>query len=135
MLSTSLALGVCPFMVMLLRTTSAKETIYAHTYGLFGCSHSTENFQNNGIYAGVATINRAPTLLVMQAGLTRFSYCLFAVSGCRNTTTNRQQEGFLRFGTHVPPNLHYKTTSILPAHEPEYYVSLVGVSLGARRLG
>ncbi|XP_062198315.1 aspartyl protease family protein 2-like [Phragmites australis] len=97
----------------------------------FGCSHSTENFHSKGIYAGVVAIGRAPTSFVMQVaarGLTHFSYCLFG-------ETNRQ--GFLRFGTNVPRNPWYRTTRILPAldaHESAYYVSLVGVSLGTRRL-
>ncbi|RLN00267.1 hypothetical protein C2845_PM06G28200 [Panicum miliaceum] len=103
----------------------------------FGCSHSTRRFDNNaGKYAGVFTIGRMPTSLAMQLaahhrGLARFSYCL--VGG----GTNRQ--GFLRFGADVPhhPKGHMTTTRILPAlhaGESEYYVGLVGVSLGARRL-
>ncbi|XP_062200563.1 aspartic proteinase nepenthesin-1-like [Phragmites australis] len=105
-----------------------------HRDFLFGCSHSTEHFQSEGVYAGVASVGRTPTSLAMQAaarGLTQFSYCLFGGS----SKTKRQ--GFLRFGTDVPRNPRYRTTRILPAldaHESMYYVSLVGISLGSRRL-
>ncbi|KAG2620621.1 hypothetical protein PVAP13_3NG194900 [Panicum virgatum] len=91
----------------------------------FGCSHSTRRFENGGKYAGVFTLE------AHHRGLAQFSYCL--VGG----ETSRQ--GFLRFGADVPhrPAGHMTTTRILPAlhtDEPEYYVGLVGVSLGARRL-
>ncbi|KAK3124296.1 hypothetical protein QOZ80_7BG0584600 [Eleusine coracana subsp. coracana] len=100
---------------------------------LFGCSHSTHNFDSEGKYAGVISLGRNPTSLVMQAaahGRTQFSYCLF-----EGGKTNRQ--GFLRFGTDIPHSLHYRTTSILPAfdaHESGYYLNLIGVSLGGRKL-
>nr|CAB3486793.1 unnamed protein product [Digitaria exilis] len=57
-----------------------------------------------------------------------FSYCL---------TKGTSRHGFLRFGTDVPHNLRYQATRILPAldaSEAAYYVDLVGVSLGERRL-
>ncbi|RCV20842.1 hypothetical protein SETIT_4G090300v2 [Setaria italica] len=94
----------------------------------FGCAHKAHHFQNDGVFAGV--IGAA----AVARGLTRFSYCLF-----HGGETNRQ--GFLRFGTDVPRNPRYRTTEILPAaaldaaHDSSgHYVSLVGVSLGARRL-
>ncbi|KAL6850240.1 hypothetical protein ACP4OV_020867 [Aristida adscensionis] len=100
----------------------------------FGCSHSTVHFQSQGVYAGIISVGRAPTSLVMQLaahGLTHFSYCL---SG--GIEANRQ--GFLRFGSDVPLNhQHYRSTRILQslhAFESEYFVSLVGLSLGAQRL-
>ncbi|KAK3124306.1 hypothetical protein QOZ80_7BG0584720 [Eleusine coracana subsp. coracana] len=100
---------------------------------LFGCSYSTMFFNNMGIYAGVISLGRSSPSLVTQAaahGLTKFSYCLFG-----GTKMNRQ--GFLRFGTDVPHNPNYRTTKILPAlnaHESEYYLSLIGVSLGGHTL-
>nr|CAB3486792.1 unnamed protein product [Digitaria exilis] len=49
-----------------------------------------------------------------------------------------KQTGFLRFGADVPHNPRYQTTRILPVLDindsAAYYVGLVGVSLGARRL-
>ncbi|KAF8697136.1 hypothetical protein HU200_036130 [Digitaria exilis] len=74
---------------------------------------------------------KAPASLTMQLvarGMTRFSYCL---------TRGISRQGFLRFGADVPRNSRYKTTRILPAldaSEADYYVDLVGVSLGERRL-
>ncbi|TVU51801.1 hypothetical protein EJB05_03245, partial [Eragrostis curvula] len=103
---------------------------------IFGCSHYAKNFFNERVYAGIVHLGRAPTSLVMQVadhGLTRFSYCLYAVYG--GSKTNRQ--GFLHFGTNVPHNPHLKTTKILPtlnAHESEYYLSVTGISLGKSKL-
>ncbi|CAL5032617.1 unnamed protein product [Urochloa decumbens] len=103
---------------------------------VLGCSHSTEHFQSHGQYAGVATVSRAPTSLASQLakrGMARFSYCLAGAGGGR-------RQGFLRFGADVPHNPRYLTTSILPAatglgdDTAAYYVGLVGVSLGAKRL-
>nr|CAB3470027.1 unnamed protein product [Digitaria exilis] len=91
----------------------------------FGCAHKAIHFQNINRFAGVIGVAN------LARGLTRFSYCLFA----GGEATRR---GFLRFGTDVPPNLHYMSTRILPvhgAHVSGHYVSLVGVSVGARRLG
>ncbi|OEL31918.1 hypothetical protein BAE44_0007063, partial [Dichanthelium oligosanthes] len=92
----------------------------------FGCANEAHHFQNDRVFAGVIGAQ------AVGRGLTRFSYCLFHGGG----ETNRQ--GFLRFGTDVPRNPRYRTTKILPAldaHELSgHYVSLVGVSLGARRL-
>ncbi|CAM0146030.1 unnamed protein product [Urochloa decumbens] len=81
----------------------------------FGCAHSTWRFDSGGA-SGVLAMGRAPASLVSQAaarGLTSFSYCL-----SRETKTRHQ--GFLRFGD--------------GAHDSAYYVSLVGVSVGERRL-
>ncbi|TVU20829.1 hypothetical protein EJB05_30426, partial [Eragrostis curvula] len=100
---------------------------------LFGCSLVTNNFQSEDMYAGIAGIGLVPTSLVMQAaahGLTQFSYCLFVGS-------ETKRKGFLRFGTDVPHNLSYRTTKLMPtldAHESEYYVNLVGISLGTQKL-
>ncbi|CAL5051884.1 unnamed protein product [Urochloa decumbens] len=95
----------------------------------FGCAHEAHNFQNDGQFAGI--IGAA----VLGHGLTTFSYCLFHGGGDGETSRRR---GFLRFGTDVPRNPRYRTTRILPALEGHevlgHYVSLVGVSLGARRL-
>jgi aspartyl protease family protein len=106
-----------------------------HPSFLIGCSHYTENFDNQNRYAGVFSTSRAPTSLVMQVaastGVTRFSYCLFR----SKRTSNRQ--GFLRFGTDIPSNPDYLTTKILPAlndHEFEYHISLIGISLGTLKL-
>lgn len=96
---------------------------------ILGCAHSTKNFESENKYAGVISISRAPTSLVAH-GVTQFSYCLFGSS-------KRNRQGFLRFGTDIPHNPHYRTTRILQAlddHEFEYYVNLVGVSLGTRKL-
>ncbi|KAF8697135.1 hypothetical protein HU200_036129 [Digitaria exilis] len=98
---------------------------------ILGCAHSTENFQNRGKYAGVAALSQSPASLTMQLaawGMPRFSYCL---------TKGTSRRGFLRFGTDVPHNSRYQATRILPAldaSEAAYYVDLVGVSLGERRL-
>ncbi|KAF8715964.1 hypothetical protein HU200_026930 [Digitaria exilis] len=87
------------------------------------------NFQSGGVFAGVATVSKAPASLTMQLvarGMTRFSYCL---------TRGMSRQGFLRFGADVPRNSRYQTTRILPvleAGEAAYYVDLVGVSLGDR---
>ncbi|TVU22977.1 hypothetical protein EJB05_32701, partial [Eragrostis curvula] len=100
---------------------------------LFGCSHSTENFESEGRYAGVLAMGRMEGSTVMQAahrGLTQFSYCL-----CGGSNTKRR--GLLSFGTDIPHNPKSRTTRILPAlhtHESEYYVSLVGISLGKHKL-
>ncbi|CAL5034647.1 unnamed protein product [Urochloa decumbens] len=104
---------------------------------VLGCSHSTEHFQSHGQYAGVATVSRAPASLASQLakrGMARFSYCLAGAGGGR-------RQGFLRFGADVPHNNpRYQTTSILPPaaalgdDTAAYYVGLVGVSLGAKRL-
>nr|CAB3467506.1 unnamed protein product [Digitaria exilis] len=91
----------------------------------FGCAHKAIHFQNINRFAGVIGVAN------LARGLTRFSYCLFADG-------EATRQGFLRFGTDVPPNLHYRSTRILPvhgAHESGHYVSLVGVSVGVRRLG
>ncbi|KAF8715962.1 hypothetical protein HU200_026928 [Digitaria exilis] len=48
---------------------------------VLGCSHSTENFQSEGEYAGIATLSQAPTSLAMQLAAR-----------------------FLRFGADVPHN-------------------------------
>ncbi|KAJ1258649.1 hypothetical protein BS78_10G091500 [Paspalum vaginatum] len=100
----------------------------------FGCAHKSVNFQSEGVFAGVVGVSRAPASLATQLatrGLARFSYCLFAGGG----DTNRH--GFLRFGADVPRGPRYVTTSILPALDPGesgFFVGVVGVSLGARRL-
>jgi aspartyl protease family protein len=99
---------------------------------MFGCAHSTTNFNNEGIYAGVFTLGRSPASLVMQLaarGLTQFSYCLVGGSSTK-------RHGYLRFGSDVVPhNPRYRTTRILPAHEEsEYHLSLIGVSLGGQKL-
>lgn len=100
---------------------------------VFGCSHSTTNFNSEGKYAGVMSVGRSPHSLVMQVaarGLTQFSYCLIGGS-----KTNRH--GYLRFGSDIPNNLHYRTTRILPmlkGHESEYYLSLIGIRLGGQKL-
>ncbi|CAO2148187.1 unnamed protein product [Urochloa humidicola] len=86
------------------------------------------------MYAGVFVNSRAPYSFASRAvahGVTCFSYCL---------SVEANHHGFLRFGTDVPPyNLGYRATRILPtlgaAHDAAYYLSLVGVSLGMRRLG
>uniref|UniRef100_A0A8I6XXC3 Peptidase A1 domain-containing protein n=1 Tax=Hordeum vulgare subsp. vulgare TaxID=112509 RepID=A0A8I6XXC3_HORVV len=99
---------------------------------IFGCSHSTGHFNSHGTFAGVAAMGKMPTSLVMQVaarGQTRFSYCLFSGGASRH--------GFLRFGADVPSRSGLRTTKILPAldaHESQYYVSLVGISLDAKRL-
>ncbi|CAN6363088.1 unnamed protein product [Urochloa humidicola] len=106
----------------------------------FGCAHSTWKFDDSEGAAGVLSIGRAPGSFATQAaarGMTRFSYCL---SG--EIKTRRQ--GFLRFGADVPSEsgTRYRSTGILPpqaqqggAHDDSaYYVSLVGVSVGERRL-
>ncbi|CAN6234741.1 unnamed protein product [Urochloa humidicola] len=107
---------------------------------VLGCSHSTEGFQSHGLYAGVATVSRAPASLASQLaakrGMTRFSYCLAVADGAS------RRRGFLRFGADVPrSNPGYQTASIIlpPAaalgDDPAaYYVGLAGVSVGARRL-
>ncbi|KAK3133104.1 hypothetical protein QOZ80_6AG0532300 [Eleusine coracana subsp. coracana] len=100
---------------------------------VFGCSHSTKNFNSEGRYAGVVALGRSSLSLVMQVaarGLTQFSYCLIGGS-----KTNRH--GFLRFGSDIPHNPHYRITRILPAleaYESEYYLSLIGISLGGQKL-
>ncbi|KAJ1277702.1 hypothetical protein BS78_04G023800 [Paspalum vaginatum] len=114
-----------------------------HKAILFACSHATRGFASEGVFAGAATLSRAPASLAMQAaarGLARFSYCLS--SG--ETETGRH--GFLRFGSDVPHNAQFQTTKMLPALGTTtttgsasssaygYYVSLVGVSVGSRRL-
>ncbi|CAL5043760.1 unnamed protein product [Urochloa decumbens] len=100
-----------------------------HQHVPFGCAHQASHFQNDGMYAGVIEAT------VLGHGLTTFSYCLFHGGGGGETSRRR---GFLRFGTDVPRNPRYRTTRILPAHEGHepsgHHVSLVGVSLGARRL-
>ncbi|CAN6208218.1 unnamed protein product [Urochloa humidicola] len=101
-----------------------------HEHVPFGCAHKARNFQNDAVFAGV--IGAA----ALDRGLTPFSYCLF--HGGDGETSRRR--GFLRFGADVPRNPRYRTTKILPAAALEghgssgHYVSLVGVSLGARRL-
>ncbi|KAF8715963.1 hypothetical protein HU200_026929 [Digitaria exilis] len=102
-----------------------------HAAGPRGMSDHGENFQNRGKYAGVAALSQSPASLTMQLaarGMPWFSYCL---------TKGTSRHGFLRFGTDVPHNLRYQATRILPAldaSEAAYYVDLVGVSLGERRL-
>ncbi|TVU22974.1 hypothetical protein EJB05_32698, partial [Eragrostis curvula] len=104
-----------------------------HDPFLFGCSHSTEKFESEGRYAGVFGMGRMEGSLVMQAtaqGLTQFSYCLFGGS-------NTKRQGLLSFGTDIPQNPNSRTTRILPAlytDESEYYVRLVGISLGEHKL-
>ncbi|CAL4987690.1 unnamed protein product [Urochloa decumbens] len=100
----------------------------------FGCAHFTDKFHNGGTAAGVLSVSRAPASIATQAtarGLTSFSYCL---SG----ETKTRRGGFLRFGADVPSDPRYRSTRILPpalgAHDSAYYVSLVGVSVGERRL-
>jgi aspartyl protease family protein len=100
---------------------------------VFGCAHSTTNFQSEGVYAGVISLGRSPASLVMQAaarGLTQFSYCLVGGS------SSAKRHGYLRFGSDVVPhNPRYRTTRILPSHqESEYHLSLIGVSLGGQKL-
>ncbi|TVU22976.1 hypothetical protein EJB05_32700, partial [Eragrostis curvula] len=110
-----------------------KDDTELHKVFLFGCSHSTENFESEGRYAGVFGMGRMEGSLVMQAvtqGLTQFSYCLFGGS-------NTKRQGLLSFGTDIPQNPNFRTTSILPAlytDESEYYVSLIGISLGEHKL-
>ncbi|KAF7047940.1 hypothetical protein CFC21_056790 [Triticum aestivum] len=99
---------------------------------VFGCAHSAEHFNSQRTFAGVAAMGKMPTSLVMQVaarGQTQFSYCLFSGGASRH--------GFLRFGADVPRRPGLRTTKILPAldaHESQYYVSLVGISLDAKRL-
>nr|CAB3467507.1 unnamed protein product [Digitaria exilis] len=90
----------------------------------FGCAHKAAHFRNDGLFTGV--IGPAG----MAGGLTQFSYCLFGGG-------EASRRGFLRFGADVPRNPGYMTTKILPAldaDESGHYVSLVGVSVGARKL-
>ncbi|KAF8715966.1 hypothetical protein HU200_026932 [Digitaria exilis] len=73
-------------------------------------------------------VSDAGGMSLAERGMTRFSNCL-----TRGTT----RRGFLGFGTDVPHNSRYQTTRILPAldaSEAAYYVDLVGISLGERRL-
>ncbi|TVU21097.1 hypothetical protein EJB05_30711, partial [Eragrostis curvula] len=100
---------------------------------VFGCSHSTRNFNSEGIFAGVISLGRSPLSLVMQVaarGVTQFSYCLIGGS-------KENRHSFLRFGSDIPHNPHYRTTRILPvlgAHESDYYLNLTGISLGGQKL-
>ncbi|TVU40599.1 hypothetical protein EJB05_14066, partial [Eragrostis curvula] len=100
---------------------------------VFGCSHSTNNFNSAGMFAGVISLDRRPLSLVMQVaarGVTKFSYCLIGGS-------KENRHSFLRFGRDIPHDMHYRTTRILPAleaHESEYYLNLKGISLGGQKL-
>ncbi|CAN6214544.1 unnamed protein product [Urochloa humidicola] len=128
--------GACAFRVtgsrdMLLDGYFGADTLTfgtkVHQHVPFGCAHRAAHFQNDGVFAGV--IGAA----ALGRGLTTFSYCLFHGDGEAS-----RRRGFLRFGTDVPRNPRYRTTRILPAldaHESSgHHVSLVGVSLGDRRL-
>ncbi|CAN6363089.1 unnamed protein product [Urochloa humidicola] len=110
----------------------------------FGCAHFTDRFDSEGTAAGVYAVGRAPASFATQAaarGLTTFSYCLPA----GETGKTRRDAGFLRFGGgDVPSDARYRSTGILPPPPPAaqggvhddsaYYVGLVGVSVGDRRL-
>ncbi|KAG2558073.1 aspartyl protease family protein 2-like [Panicum virgatum] len=109
-----------------------REDGHVLTRYFFGCAHETWHFDNINTYAGILAYREFAAQAAAH-GLARASYCLFR-------EPNRQ--GFLRFGADadIPRHPHYQTTRILPppnddgAHESAYHVSLVGVSLGGRRL-
>ncbi|XP_020195434.1 aspartic proteinase nepenthesin-2-like [Aegilops tauschii subsp. strangulata] len=105
---------------------------------VFGCAHSTHQFDNHGVWAGVMSLNRHPTSLIRQLsdrGLaaSRFSYCLV---GKEHEHLHRR--GFLRFGADIPDQPHARSTALLHGELAQgggmYYVHLVGISLGGRRL-
>jgi hypothetical protein len=109
-----------------------REDGYVIPKFFFGCAHETWHFDNINTYAGMLAYREFAAQAAAH-GLPRASYCLFR-------EPNRR--GFLRFGADadIPRHPHYQTARILPAHgddgahESEYHVSLVGVSLGGRRL-
>ncbi|XP_044319370.1 aspartyl protease family protein 2 [Triticum aestivum] len=105
---------------------------------VFGCAHSTHGFDNRDVWAGVMSLNRHPTSFIRQLsdrGLagSRFSYCLV---GKEHEHLHRR--GFLRFGADIPDQSHARSAALLhwdlAKGRGMYYVNLVGVSLGGRRL-
>lgn len=101
---------------------------------VFGCAHSITGFQNGGTLGGVLSLSPSPLSLPMQLGARRggrFSYCL-------PKPTQRNPHTFLRLGADVPstpPGAHTTTLAVHPGPKaPGYYLSLVGISLGNKRL-
>ncbi|KAI4962563.1 hypothetical protein ZWY2020_029153 [Hordeum vulgare] len=103
---------------------------------VFGCAHNTHDFYNHDLWAGVMSLNRHPTSFIRQLsarGLAapRFSYCLA-------NRQHRDRRGFLRFGADIPDQSHARSTPLLHGDLAQgggmYYVGVVGVSLGGRRL-
>ncbi|XP_020195433.1 protein ASPARTIC PROTEASE IN GUARD CELL 1-like [Aegilops tauschii subsp. strangulata] len=103
---------------------------------VFGCAHTTHNFINHDIWAGVMSLNRHPTSFIRQLsdrGLAAscFSYCLVG-------REHDNQRGFLRFGADIPDQSHTRSTKLLHGELAQgggmYYVRLDGISLGGRRL-
>ncbi|XBI74608.1 hypothetical protein VPH35_068111 [Triticum aestivum] len=97
----------------------------------FGCAHATTGFYNEDILGGVLSLSPSPLPFLTQFGSRaggRFSYCL------PDPTTSRNPGGFIQFGIEVPSLPRDAHTTTLTASASGYHLSLIGISLGNKRL-
>ncbi|XP_020161072.1 aspartyl protease family protein 2-like [Aegilops tauschii subsp. strangulata] len=97
----------------------------------FGCAHTTIGFYNEDILGGVLSLSTTPLSFLTQFGSRaggRFSYCL------PDPTTSRNPSGFIQFGIEVPSLPRDAHTTTLTASASGYHLSLIGISLGNKRL-
>ncbi|XBI86526.1 hypothetical protein VPH35_094462 [Triticum aestivum] len=97
----------------------------------FGCAHTTTGFYNEDILGGVLSLSTSPLSFLTQFGSRadgRFSYCL------PDPTTSRNPSGFIQFGIEVPSLPRDAHTTALTASASGYHLSLIGISLGNKRL-
>ncbi|KAE8775235.1 Aspartic proteinase nepenthesin-1 [Hordeum vulgare] len=97
----------------------------------FGCAHTTTGFYNEGILGGVLSLSPSPLSFLTQFGSRaggRFSYCL------PDPTTSHNPSGFIQFGIEVPSLPRHAHTTTLTVSASGYHLSLIGISLGNKRL-
>ncbi|XP_003559132.2 aspartyl protease 25-like [Brachypodium distachyon] len=100
---------------------------------MFGCAHSVAGFHNDGTLGGVLSLSHLRLSLLTQLSARaggRFSYCL-------PKPTQGNPHGFLRLGADVLPPLphsHMTALTVRSGSAPDYYLSLVGITLAEKRL-
>lgn len=108
-------------------TSSAGETL---TVPLgFGCGSMNVGSLNNG--SGIVGFGRDPLSLVSQLSIRRFSYCLTPYNSARRSTL---LFGSLTDGAASGPAVQTTTLLRSPQNPTFYYVHLMGITVGARRL-
>lgn len=97
----------------------------------FGCAHINTGFYNEDILSGVLSLSTSPLSFLTQFGSRaggRLSYCL------PDPTTSRNPSGFIQFGIEIPSLPRGAHTTTLTVSASGYHLSLIGISLGNKRL-